>query len=204
MARRAGGAAQCGQKQLDERDCRLRASHRLRAAGDDARRIDGCSTAIDGWPIELADTAGLRAAEGQIEAEGVARALAEILAADAVLFVADTAADWEVERFTKVAGEAKRLLVIHNKSDLLPSPDDGRPPGVAASAKTGSGIEELCGAIAELLVPDPPLLGKAVPFTEQQVAGLRDAEVCLGRGQLSAAQAALLALCGTDHVLGAD
>ena len=47
------------------------------------------TTAIDGWPIELIDTAGLHAASDALEAEGVARAESRIAAADLIVFVAD-------------------------------------------------------------------------------------------------------------------
>jgi tRNA modification GTPase len=151
------------------------------------------STAIDGWPIDLADTAGLRAAEEPIETEGVARAWAEIAAADAVLFVADTTADWDWEQFAEVANQAKRLLVVHNKSDLLP-PDNRRPTGIAVSAKNGSGIEALCGAIAELVVPNPPPAGEAVPFTQEQIRLFREAAASLDRGDLSAARTMVIAV----------
>ncbi len=157
------------------------------------RDVLTASTAIDGWPIELADTAGLRAAEGAIETEGIERAWAEISAADAVLLVADTTAVWDAELFVEVAKQAKRVLVVHTKCDLQ-LPSDGRSAGIAVSAKNGSGIEALCGGIAELLVPDPPLPGEAVPFTDGQIQSFREAAGSMDRGDLPTARDALQAI----------
>jgi tRNA modification GTPase len=53
------------------------------------RDVLTATTAIDGWPVELADTAGIREGDDAIETEGVARALAEIRAADLVVEVWD-------------------------------------------------------------------------------------------------------------------
>ena len=48
---------------------------------------------LGGYPVTLADTAGLREAAGAVEAEGVRRALARAEAADLVLLVLDGSAD---------------------------------------------------------------------------------------------------------------
>jgi tRNA modification GTPase len=158
------------------------------------RDVLAAITALDGWPLELADTAGLRAAEGELEAEGIERAWGEIAHADAVVFVVDTTAAWDAELWVQIEGRASQRLVVHNKCDLRPPPNDGRPASVAVSAKTGEGIEALCGALVELLVPDSPAPGEAVPFTKEQAESLRDAAANLERGDLAAARAALEAI----------
>jgi tRNA modification GTPase len=56
------------------------------------RDVLTATTAIDGWPVELADTAGLRASGDAIEAAGVDRALGMIAAADLVIEVLDARA----------------------------------------------------------------------------------------------------------------
>jgi len=155
------------------------------------RDVLTASTAIEGWPVELADTAGLRAAEGELEAEGVELAWAEIAAADAVVLIADTTTAWDAELFAEVSQQARRLIVVHNKCDLRPPPNDGRTPGVAISAKTAGGIDALCGALAELLVPDSPQPGQAVPFMEEQLESLRDAAAHLEHGDVPPAREAL-------------
>lgn len=158
------------------------------------RDVLTAGTAVDGWPIELADTAGLRAPGDELEAEGVARARREVAAADAVMLVADTTAPWDAELHAELTKLARRLLVVHNKCDLASPPDDGRPAGIAVSAKTGDGIDALCHALAAILVPDPPRTGEAVPFTPEQVTALTSVAGRLERGDMAAAQTALDAL----------
>jgi tRNA modification GTPase len=160
------------------------------------RDVLTASTAIDGWPVELTDTAGLRAAGEPIEAAGVARAQQQIAAADLVLVIADTTAPWNDDLYRQVSrGRNSRTLVIaHNKCDLLAPPADGRPAGIAISAKTGTGIDELLAAVSRAIVPQPPLPGAAVPFTNEQVAAIHTANAHLSRGDARAASGALTAL----------
>jgi hypothetical protein len=84
--------------------------------------------------------------------------------------------------------------VVHNKIDLAAVPTDGRPAGVALSAKTGAGIDSLCSAIAASLIPEPPPAASAVPFTPEHVAALADASQHVLRGDLAAARTALASL----------
>jgi len=104
---------------------------------------------IDGMPLHVIDTAGLRESDDPIEQEGVRRAWAQIEQADRILLVID-----DQEGF----GEADRALLarlpatlpctrVMNKIDL-----SGRAPGLAAtadgeevalSARTGAGIDAL-------------------------------------------------------------
>jgi tRNA modification GTPase len=151
------------------------------------RDVLTANTAIDGWPVELADTAGLRTPAGEIEAAGVARAEGAMAAADLILFVADTTAGWDAGLYASVAASAFRLLVVHNKTDLAEVPADGRPAGMSVSAKTGDGIDSLCAAIAASLVPEPPLAQAAVPFTVEQVAALKSAAAHLEHGDAGGA-----------------
>ena len=104
---------------------------------------------IDGMPLHVIDTAGLRDSLDPIEQEGVRRAWAEISNADRILLLVDdqlglTAEDQTVREQLPVA---TGVTVIHNKIDL-----SGREPIVRAaawghelwlSAKTGVGLELL-------------------------------------------------------------
>jgi tRNA modification GTPase len=137
------------------------------------RDVLSASTAIDGWPVEILDTAGLRASSEPLEAEGVARAEAQIASADLMLFVADVSEPWAEAVYEKARRECRRApIVVHNKCDLVAGEPSDRPEGLKTSAVTGEGLDSLCQAIAEALVPVPPPAGAAVPFTFAQVAAL--------------------------------
>ena len=85
---------------------------------------------IGGWPVRLVDTAGLRATDDVVEAEGVNRAEALIARADLVLAL-------DCDR--------PGALRLHAKCDLGPG------EGLPISAVTGEGLPELRAAIAARL-----------------------------------------------------
>lgn len=115
--------------------------------------------ALDGWPVELADTAGLRTDAAALEAEGIHRARAAVEEADLCLWVLDASQPPVWPTFEKV-----RLII--NKIDLPAAWDLNEAAGaLRVSAQTGEGLAELCQAMAGWLVPDPPPPGAAVPFT---------------------------------------
>jgi tRNA modification GTPase len=112
-------------------------------AGTTRDRIEA-AVALDGVPLVLIDTAGLRESEDAIEAIGVARAEDAVANADLVLWLGD-AAD---------APDGSILVVA--KSDL----DDSRP-GLPVSAVTGEGIAALKNELlarARDLLPRPGAL----------------------------------------------
>ncbi len=104
---------------------------------------------IEGVPIHVIDTAGLRSSEDAIEAIGIERAWAEIEAADAVLFLHDLTradlADYQAADTAIAADLAQKLpsrvpvIDVWNKLD-----SHAAVPGVLAlSAKTGAGLDTL-------------------------------------------------------------
>lgn len=106
------------------------------------------SIAIEGIPIALYDTAGLRNSEDPIEAEGIRRSERIIENADLVLYLVDGAAGLtlEDEGFLRDQ-EGSRLLPLWNKVDEASLPV---PAGfLAVSAKTGQGMGAVQEAILE-------------------------------------------------------
>ena len=107
---------------------------------------------IDGLPLTLIDTAGLRDTLDPVEAEGVRRARAEIDTADRVLLVIDDTAGLTrddqalIDEFANLAS-GSGLTLIANKSDLsgqCPGACEiGGLPGVRVSAHSGEGFESL-------------------------------------------------------------
>ncbi len=108
---------------------------------------------IDGMPLHIIDTAGLRDTKDAVEKIGIERAWAEIVQADRVLFMVDgtttTATDpveiWPdfIDRLPAGMG----LTVVRNKADLTGEPlattDEGGHPVFRISAKTGLGLAAL-------------------------------------------------------------
>jgi len=105
--------------------------------------------AIDGIPLHLVDTAGLRDSADPVEQEGIRRARAEIRNADLVLLLVDaTQPAPELAQLVGQLPEQQARLTVRNKCDL-----SGEAAGVvdagtvAISAKTGAGIDALRAAI---------------------------------------------------------
>ncbi|HVO00238.1 MAG TPA: tRNA uridine-5-carboxymethylaminomethyl(34) synthesis GTPase MnmE [Steroidobacteraceae bacterium] len=106
---------------------------------------------IDGVPVLLLDTAGLREGGDAIEGEGMRRARAAMAQADRVLFLVDAHAD---PRAASFAAERERLpwrvpvTVVYSKSDLVPAEAPAAAtttdvPQLSVSAHTGAGLEGL-------------------------------------------------------------
>jgi tRNA modification GTPase len=125
------------------------------------------ATAIEGWPVELCDTAGLRLAGDPIERAGVERAQERLAQADLAILVFDRSTAWSAADQSLVVRWPAALLV-DNKCDLAAAAGE-RPAELFTSALRGEGIENLLNAIARRLAPNPPPPGTAVPFTTEQV-----------------------------------
>jgi tRNA modification GTPase len=104
---------------------------------------------IEGVPLHVIDTAGLRESSDEVERIGIARAWSEIEGADVVLFLHDltraTQADYRQADEQIALALAQRVpasvpvLNIWNKADAAAPPSEG----LALSAKTGSGLQAL-------------------------------------------------------------
>lgn len=142
-------------------------------------------TAIDGWPIELSDTAGLRASDDALEAAGVQLSLQNMAAADLVLLVFDASQPWQ-QADDELVSAWPDAVVVHNKTDLASPPAIARP-GIIISAVHGAGMDELLRIIARRLVPDPPPSGAPVPFSSSQEQAIREALALLSTDVRAAA-----------------
>ena len=101
---------------------------------------------IDGVPVNLVDTAGLRESHDEVEQLGIQRSWKELAKADVFLWVADATAgmDSEGEETLDRLPEATRRISVLNKADLLPVwPSPRREGEIYVSALTGVGLGEL-------------------------------------------------------------
>lgn len=147
-------------------------------------------TALDGWPVELCDTAGLREANHPVEQAGVDAARRSLATADLVLLVFDLSQPWSPAADALLASHPG-VMTVHNKNDLASPADPARPAGHRVSALRGEGIERLLDAIAARLVPTPPAPGAAVPFTQDQAEALARSLEALAAGDVARGRQAL-------------
>jgi tRNA modification GTPase len=108
---------------------------------------------IDGMPLHIVDTAGLRDSDDTVEQEGIRRAWQEIASADRILLIADDSGDAQADilalqqQLSSTETQHIAVTVVRNKCDV-----SGRQPAVEndgdcttlrMSAKTGDGLELL-------------------------------------------------------------
>jgi len=104
---------------------------------------------LNGLPLEIIDTAGLRDSDDSIEIEGVKRAWAEIKQADRLLFVVDEniGIDADTQSLLERLPEKMPRTIVHNKIDLAECKagvvTETEQTHVYVSAKTGAGLKEL-------------------------------------------------------------
>ena len=94
------------------------------------RDVVSASTAIDGWPLELSDTAGIRQSDQSVEQSAIALSRRQLASADLVLLVFDRSQSWS-DADRELLASWPDALVVHNKCDLPPAGDSPRPAGLS-------------------------------------------------------------------------
>lgn len=140
---------------------------------------------LAGYPILLADTAGLREGAEEIEREGVRRARERAEAADIKMLVLD-GQNWpqlDAESMLHLDG---RCLLLLNKADLVAGDIADKVldhPVIAVSAKTGQGVDLLLDKLAS--AAEERMAGSGAPALTRarHRSALIDAEAALRRAQ---------------------
>ena len=177
---------------------------------------------IDGMPLHIVDTAGLREAGDVVEAEGIRRARLAMQQADRVLFVVDATTDPRAESFSE---EKARLpagvpvTLLFNKIDATTTDgeihrvESGADTALPISAKTGAGLAALREHLKRCMGYDAGQVGtvsararhlealqRAERHAEEAVRQLKDSRAGeLVAEELRAAQAALGEITGEFH-----
>ena len=107
---------------------------------------------LNGVPIRLLDTAGIREHADQVEQEGIVRAHSAIEMADAIIHVLDGT---ELSAEHHLESPTKNEIIVINKSDLLASDFKADHAAILISAKTGQGLENLRNEIGRCLQIQP-------------------------------------------------
>jgi tRNA modification GTPase len=131
---------------------------------------------IDGMPLHIVDTAGLRASDDEIEQEGIRRAWQEMATADRILLVIDSTRPQDREAEADIIWpelhqhlpESIPITIIHNKcdlADLQPASEEHRDSCIITlSAKTGVGMpllrDHLKRAVGFDAETSPPFLAR--------------------------------------------
>ena len=104
---------------------------------------------LNGVPVTLVDTAGLRVSPDIIEAEGIRRARAEITRADlAIVLLGADQPEFDFADLQANLPESLKRICVLNKADLLPT--HAAADTLLISTRTGGGLSELCNKIVSM------------------------------------------------------
>ena len=156
---------------------------------------------IDGMPLHVVDTAGLRDTEDHVEKIGVERALKAIHEADRVLLVVDASAPEALDpfalwpEFLQQRPDPAKLTLIRNKADLSNEPvamqvcEDGHVT-ISLSAKSTEGLDLLREHLKTCMGYEQTLEG-SFSARRRHLDALKQASTALehGHGQLTLAGA---------------
>lgn len=134
---------------------------------------------LQGIPVRLIDTAGMRESEDLIEQQGVKRTRDQVETADLILEVVDGTQARVTHLSEEEIGGRHHILVV-NKSDLGQHDDWSAAGGISISCSTGDGLETLIDAIAhELSMGAGEWGGHAVAINARHQACLKRAQAAL-------------------------
>lgn len=155
------------------------------------RDVVTAATAIDGWPVTLADTAGVRVTDDPLEAAGVELARQTLRRADVVILVDEAAgyssptASADRLRLREELPAQAAVIEVASKIDLMTEGGatvvDLPAEVLPTNAPAGEGIAELLAAIAKAFEIECPPVGTAVPFRDRHYDALRSAKASLQR-----------------------
>lgn len=162
---------------------------------------------IDGMPLHITDTAGLRESADEVEQEGIRRAWQEIQQADRILmlvdardvgYATDPATIWP--EFVEALPDQSRLTLVINKIDLTSQKPEylAQPlPVIRLSAKTGAGVDLLREHLKAIMGYGGEAEGS---FTARQrhVAAIERAQQALEQGREQLVQAGAGELLAED------
>jgi tRNA modification GTPase len=151
------------------------------------------TVAIEGIPVKLVDTAGIRQALDEAESIGIRKSMEALVDADLVLVVVDASRPQtkEDEKLIAQAGQ-RAAIVVENKSDLREEkiPTSGKigqkwgTNSISTSALTGEGIPELRAEILKHVGGDAGAQIESGFLTNVRHEGLiKDSLVALGAAQ---------------------
>lgn len=168
---------------------------------------------INGIPVTLSDTAGLRESDDVIESEGIRLAIEAMNDSDICLYVIDSSREitsQELEYMNDILNHCRKIIIVFSKSDLNPVTSDVNMQceKIFVSSKTGAGIEELKTRIYNTAC-DNSSINEGLNVSVRQLEeirgcleALKECESChdedIIAGMLNSSRAALLRVLGVD------
>ncbi len=169
---------------------------------------------IDGLPLHIVDTAGLRETTDAVEREGIRRAQKEVLSADHLLLLLD-GSDGNAPKPAHFLADVEvppgaAITVLYNKCDIsgteanFQPAHNGTPPNITMSARTGAGLDllrdHLRGSAGLTATQD----GSDFSARERHIRALEDCAQHLSQGALQLQDHGAAELVAEDLRLAQD
>ena len=167
------------------------------------------ASVVAGWPVRLADTAGLREADERLERMGIEVSRRYVASADLLLLCVEAGRLPTPEERELLA--ARPSLLVRSKADLVPIAERESEEGIPVSTVTGEGLDRVRRALAEALFGWRGSQGDLEPMLTRerhQVALARAAEALaaaepeLGQDAVLAAHQVRSAVAALEEVVG--
>jgi tRNA modification GTPase len=145
---------------------------------------------LEGIPVELIDTAGLRDATDEAESIGINKSREVMAEADVVLLVLDATQPLHEEDKAAIAGHAARpFLIAINKQDIANAPHQANRTThrtIETSALSGAGLPELRQAILSIITEQAPNAETALLTNLRQQRSVSASLAALTRAKMAA------------------
>ena len=140
------------------------------------RDLISCDTVLDGWLVQLIDTAGIHRNTDFLEQQAILKTHQSLQCSDLIILVFDQSVPLSKSHL-ELMNHYPKAVYVGNKYDLptaKESPDF--PVGTLfLSALNSDNLSSLINEIVTRLIPQPPSRGDAVPFTARQNTLLKNA-----------------------------
>jgi len=124
------------------------------------------NTDVRGWPVRLADTAGLRDSDERLERMGIEVSRRYVDAADLLLLCVESGRPLGPEE--RGIFEKRACLLVRTKTDLVPIPERESEEGLPVSAVSGEGLAHLRASIAGRLFEAGTNLADLTPMLSRE------------------------------------
>jgi tRNA modification GTPase len=144
---------------------------------------------VQGIPIQVLDTAGIRETEDTVEKIGVARSLQAVSQADLILFTIDASVGW-IEKDEEIYRQIKHLnlILVINKTDIAPSETVKYPDEITQIVPTAVALNQGISALENAIISSIEQ-GKTtasdldIAINQRQAAALTRAKIALNQVQ---------------------
>jgi tRNA modification GTPase len=145
-------------------------------------------TSIDGWPIQITDSAGIHSTDDEIELQGIQSSFTAVEDADCVLLLVAPEQGWTEPHhqiLTKLT--TQRVILVATKADVAEPkeyPTNLHYARVSTSLSDSNSIAGLLACISQVLVPHPPSADSGVPFRIEHASRISECISLLERREL--------------------